>query len=248
MSAAALIAGNTVVFKPSEETPRTGAILGELVRDAGLPAGVFNVVQGGPATGQALVGAEIDGVAFTGSAEVGRAIAKAMQEGPYARPALTEMGGKNPAIVTANADLDAAAEGVAQAAFGLSGQKCSACSRAIVEDAVHDEFVKRLAEFTNGLTVGDPADKDAFLGPVVNERSVARFERSGGRREQGGQRRRRWRAPLRARQLRAAHRCLGPPDRPPARARGALPAVRRRSRASARSTRRWPPPTRRSTG
>ena len=101
MAGAALIAGNTVVFKPSEETPWTGAILGEIARSAELPAGVLNVVQGGPATGRALVEAAVDGVAFTGSAEVGRWIARTLQEGPYARPALTEMGGKNPAIVTA---------------------------------------------------------------------------------------------------------------------------------------------------
>jgi 1-pyrroline-5-carboxylate dehydrogenase len=192
MASAALIAGNTVVFKPSEETPWTGAILGQIARAADLPDGVFNLVHGGPDTGRALVEGDVDGVAFTGSAEVGRQIARAMQDGPYARPALTEMGGKNPAIVTANADLEKAAEGVAKAAFGLSGQKCSACSRAIVEDAVHDEFVERLARFSAGLSVGDPSDAGAFLGPVVNEASVARFEqavadaRAEGRVDAGG--------------------------------------------------------------
>jgi 1-pyrroline-5-carboxylate dehydrogenase len=115
-------------------------------------------------------------VAFTGSAEVGREIARKLQGGRYARPALTEMGGKNPAIVTEQADLDKAAEGIARAAFGMSGQKCSACSRAIVVDAVHDELVERLAAFAAELTVGDPARPDAFTGPVVNERSVERFE------------------------------------------------------------------------
>ena len=130
MSSAALIAGNPVVLKPSEEAPWTGALLGEVM--AGLPPGVFNLVHGGPETGQALVESAVAGVAFTGSAEVGREIARRMQDGPFARPALTEMGGKNPAIVTASADLAAAAEGVARSAFGLSGQKCSACSRAIV--------------------------------------------------------------------------------------------------------------------
>jgi 1-pyrroline-5-carboxylate dehydrogenase len=115
-------------------------------------------------------------VAFTGSAEVGRWIARTMQEGPYARPALTEMGGKNPAIVTAAADVDKAAEGVARAAFGLSGQKCSACSRAIVVDAVHDEFAERLAERAGALVIGDPEERDMFVGPVVNGASVARFE------------------------------------------------------------------------
>ena len=161
---------------------------------AELPAGVFNLVHGGAATGRALVDGGVDGVAFTGSAEVGRAIARAMQEGPYARPALTEMGGKNPAIVTAHADLDKAAEGVARAAFGLSGQKCSACSRAIVEDSVHDEFVERLAAFSAGLALGDPSDPGVFLGPVVNEASVERFEaaaadgRRDGRVDAGGAR------------------------------------------------------------
>jgi 1-pyrroline-5-carboxylate dehydrogenase len=174
MASAALIAGNTVVMKPSEEAPRTGSILAEIA--AGLPPGVFNMVHGGPVTGRALVESAVDGVAFTGSAEVGRWIARRMQEGPYARPALTEMGGKNPAIVTAAADLSKAAEGVARAAFGLSGQKCSACSRAIVDRSVHDEFLERLAGFTGGLVIGEPAERDMFVGPVVNDRSVARFE------------------------------------------------------------------------
>jgi 1-pyrroline-5-carboxylate dehydrogenase len=184
MAAAALIAGNSVVLKPSEETPWTGAILAEIAVAAGLPPGVLNVIHGGPDTGRALVEAAVDGVAFTGSAEVGRAIARRMQEGPFARPALTEMGGKNPAIVTAAADLDKAAEGVARAAFGLSGQKCSACSRAVVVESVHDEFVERLVAFSQGLAAGDPSDGGVFLGPVVNEASVARFEAAaadGGR-------------------------------------------------------------------
>jgi len=176
MASSALIAGNTVVFKPSEETPRTGAILEEIFRAADLPPGAFNLVHGGESTGRALVAAPIDGVAFTGSAAVGRAIARAMQEGQYGRPALMEMGGKNPAIVGASADLDAAAEGVARAAFGLAGQKCSACSRAIVHAAVHDDFVDRLSAWTARLPLGDPADRDAVVGPVVNGASVARFE------------------------------------------------------------------------
>jgi 1-pyrroline-5-carboxylate dehydrogenase len=175
MASSALLAGNTVVFKPSEDTPWTGAILGEIVRAAGLPAGVFNLIHGGEATGRALVDAPIDGVAFTGSAAVGRAIVRAMQEGPYGRPALMEMGGKNPAIVTAHADVDKAAEGVARAAFGLAGQKCSACSRAVVLDSVFDEFVSRLVPWTQRLPIGDPLDPAAFVGPVVNAASVARY-------------------------------------------------------------------------
>jgi 1-pyrroline-5-carboxylate dehydrogenase len=176
MLSAALIAGNAVVLKPSEEAPWSGAILGQIARAAGLPPGVLNVVHGGPATGRALVDTAVDGVAFTGSAEVGRAIARKLHDGPYARPALTEMGGKNPAIVAASADIESAAEGVARSAFGLSGQKCSACSRAVVLDEVYDEFVERLAEFSSGLALGDPSERDAFLGPVINEVSSARFE------------------------------------------------------------------------
>ena len=145
MAGAALIAGNTVVLKPSEETPWTGAILGQIARAAGLPPACSTWSTAVRPRAARWSGANVDGVAFTGSAEVGRWIARTLQDGPYARPALTEMGGKNPAIVTAAADLDKAAEGVARAAFGLSGQKCSACSRAIVVDSVHDEFVERLA-------------------------------------------------------------------------------------------------------
>ena len=119
-------------------------------------------MHGGPSTGRALVGAPVDGIAFTGSAEVGREIARKLVEGPYARPALTEMGGKNPAVVTASADLDAAAEGLARAAFGLSGQKCCACSRAIVLDGVHDELLERLCAFTATLPVGDPSERESL--------------------------------------------------------------------------------------
>ncbi|HKP20606.1 MAG TPA: aldehyde dehydrogenase family protein [Thermoleophilaceae bacterium] len=178
MAGSALIAGNTVVFKPSEETPATGAALGEIVRDAGLPDGAFNLVHGGPDTGRALVDAEVDGIAFTGSAEVGREIARKLQDGRYARPALTEMGGKNPAIVTASADVDAAAEGVARSAFGLSGQKCSACSRAIVAEEVYERFVDRLAARAGELALGDPSDPAMFVGPVINEGAVERYERA----------------------------------------------------------------------
>lgn len=176
MAVAALLAGNTVVFKPSEETPWTGALLEQLLRAAELPPGTFNLVHGGSDTGRALAGAAVDGIAFTGSAAVGREIVGKLATGAYPRPALVELGGKNPAIVSAGADLDKAAEGVARAAFGLSGQKCSACSRAIVVGAAYDEFVERLAAFTGSLAVGDPESRDSFLGPVVNRRSVARFD------------------------------------------------------------------------
>jgi 1-pyrroline-5-carboxylate dehydrogenase len=178
MAAAALIAGNTVVVKPSEEAPWTASLLAGAMLAGELPSGAFNLVHGGPETGRMLVESAVDGVAFTGSAEVGRAIARRLTEGRYARPALTEMGGKNPAIVSMSADLDKAAEGLARAAFGLSGQKCSACSRAIVLDGIYDELLQRLCDFTASLRVGDPSEPDAFLGPVINGTAYARFRES----------------------------------------------------------------------
>jgi 1-pyrroline-5-carboxylate dehydrogenase len=178
MTAAALAAGNAVVLKPPEDAPRSGGAVARLLAEAGVPDGVISLLHGGPATGEALVGSAIDGVAFTGSAEVGREIGRRLSEGPFPRPVLAEMGGKNGAIVGASADLDAAAEGIAKAAFGFSGQKCSACSRAIVVDEVHDELVGRLAAIAATYSVGDPADPDVATGPVVNAQAVERFERS----------------------------------------------------------------------
>lgn len=178
MSSAALVAGNTVVLKPSEETPRCGDALARAYVDAGLPDGVVSLVHGGPATGAALADGDLDGIAFTGSAEVGRALGRRLAEGPYPRPVLAEMGGKNPAIVTAAADLDKAADGIARAAFGFSGQKCSACSRAVVAAEVHDGLVERLAGLAAGYRVGDPSDRQAQTGPVANAAAVERFKRA----------------------------------------------------------------------
>jgi 1-pyrroline-5-carboxylate dehydrogenase len=178
MFSAAVIAGNTVVVKPSQATPWTGALLAEAVVSAGLPDGVFNLVHGGAETGRALVRDHVDGIALTGSAQVGSEIARCLSDGPYRRPVLAEMGGKNPTIVTERASLEKAAEGIARAAFGLSGQKCSSCSRAIVTDGVHDELVERLCSFASTLVVGDPADPRSALGPVIDEHAVARFQES----------------------------------------------------------------------
>lgn len=176
MSSAALLAGNTVVAKPSEDAPLTSDMFAQAVEQAELPAGVFNLVHGDGDVGRGIVDSKVDGIAFTGSAEVGQEIVRKLHAQAPVRPALMEMGGKNPTIVTANADLEEAAEGVARAAFGLSGQKCSACSRAIVLADVHDEFVERIVDFTRGLTVDEPANPSAFMGPVINEAAVERFE------------------------------------------------------------------------
>jgi 1-pyrroline-5-carboxylate dehydrogenase len=176
MTSAALVSGNTVVLKPAEETPRSTGLLGELALEAGLPPGVLNVVQGADETGRLLVGADIDGVAFTGSAEAGHAIFAALNAKPPMRPVLAEMGGKNPAVVTASADVERAAAGIVKSAFGLSGQKCSSCSRVVVVREHHDELVRRIAEGAAALKLGDPADAAANLGPVAGEDATARFD------------------------------------------------------------------------
>jgi 1-pyrroline-5-carboxylate dehydrogenase len=173
----ALVAGNTVVFKPSSDAPLLGMKLYDCLRDAGLPRGVFNYVAGPGET----VGAElqendgIDGIVFTGSFEVGFGLYKNFAQ-RYPKPVIVEMGGKNPAIVSRQADLDEAAEGIMRAAFGFSGQKCSANSRVYVERPVHDEFVRLLVARTNELKVGDPLQRETWLGPVINQRAVARYE------------------------------------------------------------------------
>src|SRR6185437_13166853 len=114
---------------------------------------------------------DVDGVVFTGSKEVGLKLYKEVSVN-YAKPCLTELGGKNLTIVTRNADLDKAVEGVARSAFGFSGQKCSACSRVYVEEPVYDEFMERLTKRTQELVVGDPTDRETYVGPVIDERAV----------------------------------------------------------------------------
>jgi 1-pyrroline-5-carboxylate dehydrogenase len=134
----------------------------------------------------------VDGVVFTGSKEVGMDLFKGFST-DFPKPCITEMGGKNPAIVTRHADLDKAVEGVARSAFGFSGQKCSACSRVYVERPVYEEFVQRLTRRTAELKVGDPSERDVFVGPVIDEGAVERFEgalraAAGGTIRAGGER------------------------------------------------------------
>lgn len=170
---AALVTGNTVVMKPATDTPWVVRLLAECFRDAGLPEGVFNYVTGpGRTLGQALIESpEVDGVTFTGSFDVGMKIFRDFAEGNYVRPAILELGGKNPAIVSRNADLERAAIGIVRSAFGLQGQKCSACSRVYIEEPVYDELVPKVVELTQKLTIGDPTDRSVYLGPVVNKSS-----------------------------------------------------------------------------
>jgi len=175
-SGGALAAGNTVVLKPSPQGSFTGSKLYECLRDAGLPAGVFHFLPGGDEVGKLVADHKgVDGITFTGSYAVGMKIYKEFSKG-VPRPAVCEMGGKNPAIVSAKADLDLAAEGVLRSAFGFSGQKCSACSRVYVERSVAGEFSGRLADRAAQLRVGDPLDRDAYMGPVIDAEAVERFK------------------------------------------------------------------------
>jgi 1-pyrroline-5-carboxylate dehydrogenase len=178
-ASAAILAGNTVVAKPSPTTSLAGALLAGILAEAGLPPGVFNLVTGADETGAALVAAHgVDGIVFTGSYAVGQRIAARFSAAAgYARPCIIEMGGKNPAIVTASADLDAAADGITRSAFGLSGQKCSACSRVLADWQIHDDLVERLAARAAEWTVGDPADKASRLGPVHTQEAFDRYRR-----------------------------------------------------------------------
>ena len=133
MSAGVLIAGNSAVFKPSSDTPLIGLKLYEVYKDAGIPDGVFNIIRGPGGNFEEAIfqNKKISGLVFTGSSEVGMRLYGGFSR-DYLRPCILEMGGKNPAIVMENADLDQAAEGVMKSAYGLGGQKCSACSRVYV--------------------------------------------------------------------------------------------------------------------
>jgi 1-pyrroline-5-carboxylate dehydrogenase len=191
---AAMLAGNTVVLKPSHLGPRSIQLFVDLIGELDLPAGVLNVVHGGDDPGKQLVAGDVDGIAFVGSAAAGRAIQHVLNAGPYARPLIAEMGGKNPLIVTDSADLEAAANAITTAAFGLSGQRCSALSRVIVTPGVHDELAELVAARAADIRIGDPIDASVFAGPVIERRSAERFDaavaeaRRDGRVLAGGER------------------------------------------------------------
>jgi 1-pyrroline-5-carboxylate dehydrogenase len=170
----ALASGNTVVFKPASDTPLMGAKLNEIVVEAGLPRGVFNFVTGpGSTAGQELIDNDgIDGIVFTGSKDVGLKLMRDNAGRGVPRPLVIEMGGKNPAIVTPSADLDKATDGVMRSAFGAQGQKCSACSRVYIHKDVREKFVAMLVQKTKRIKIGNPLDKDVWMGPVINEGAV----------------------------------------------------------------------------
>ena len=176
-TSAAMLAGNTVVLKPSSASPLSAVGLAQAYIDAGVPKGVFNLVMGpGETVGQALQDHPgIDGIVFTGSYEVGMRLFHSFSR-TWPRPCIVEMGGKNPAIVTGRADLEEAAEGIMRSAFGFGGQKCSANSRVYVERGVHDELVRLLVEKTEAITIGDPLVRANWLGPIIDQRAVDRHQ------------------------------------------------------------------------
>jgi 1-pyrroline-5-carboxylate dehydrogenase len=175
---AALVAGNTVVIKPATDTPWPARLIAECLQEAGVPDGVFNFVTGpGSTLGQALIeNPDVAGVTFTGSYDVGMKIYRDFAHGPWIRPTILELGGKNPAIVSRNANLEDAALGIVRSAFGLQGQKCSACSRVLIEEPVYDQLVSRLVDLTRKLVVGDPTERSVSMGPVINRSSFRDYQ------------------------------------------------------------------------
>ena len=179
MTTAAVVTGNTVVLKPASDTPGIAWQFFTLMEEVGLPAGVLNFLTGsGAVVGDVIVRhSKTRFVSFTGSKEVGIGIhrlAAEVQPGQiWLKRVVAEMGGKDAIVVDDEADLDAAALGVTQSAFGFQGQKCSACSRAIVVDSVHDAFVEKLkSQIAKMVNVGDPAVYGTYMGPVASERAM----------------------------------------------------------------------------
>jgi 1-pyrroline-5-carboxylate dehydrogenase len=177
MSAGALIAGNTVVYKPSPDAPTTGTKLIEILREAGLPPGAMSyLTDSGAEVGKALVASpKVSGMVFTGSKKVGFTIFKNFNAA-RPRPCFLELGGKNPSVVTASADLEKAAEGIMRGAFGFSGQKCSATSRVYVHRDIARRFTELLVGKARNLKVGDPTERASYTGPVINERAYGAYQ------------------------------------------------------------------------
>lgn len=181
MCAAAIVAGNCVVFKPSNQSPVVGHHLVEIFCEVGLPDGVFNYVPGrGSDMGDHLVDSPRTAmVAFTGSREVGLRIieraGRTSAEQPYVKKVVCEMGGKNAIIIDDDIDIDRAITDVLYSAFGYQGQKCSACSRLIVVEAIYETFVPRLVEAARKLKTGSAEDPKNYMGPVIDRRAQAKI-------------------------------------------------------------------------
>ncbi len=182
MISAALVTGNAVLFKPSERASLLGVLLTDLFHEAGVPADVLYCLPGGPEIGRALSERlEIATIVFTGSKDVGLGLwagSATLQPGQtLVKRVIAEMGGKNAIIIDDTADLDEAIAGVVASFTGYAGQKCSACSRAIVLDSVYDQFLARLRDAVMSLTLGDPCDPGTQVGPVIDARAQASIQR-----------------------------------------------------------------------
>jgi 1-pyrroline-5-carboxylate dehydrogenase len=198
MAMAAVVTGNTVVIKPSSDSPTIAAKFMEIVEEVGIPAGVVNFLTGSSATGEAMTTSpKTRFISFTGSKQVGLHInevaAKPRDGQIWIKRVIAEMGGKDAIVVAEDADLDSAATGAVQAAFGYQGQKCSACSRLIVDEKVHDELVAKVVELTKTLNVGQPTEADTNVAAVINRRAfdktleyIKKGESEGGKIVAGG--------------------------------------------------------------
>ncbi|WP_336344996.1 aldehyde dehydrogenase family protein [Halalkalicoccus ordinarius] len=165
--AIALVEGNTVVWKPAEQTPWCGQIIAEMFDDSGIPEGVFNMIQGFGDAGNAIVeDSRVDTVLFTGSAEVGHKIAGKVGGEP-GKLAACEMGGKNGILITEEADLDVAVHSAVMSSFKTTGQRCVSSERLIVHADVYDEFKERFVELAEEVAVGDPLEEETFMGPLI---------------------------------------------------------------------------------
>ncbi len=184
---AAVVTGNTVVLKPSSDSPTIAAKFIEVLEEIGLPKGVVNFISGSVETGEAMVKhPKTRFISFTGSKGVGLHIneeaAKTRDGQIWIKRVVAEMGGKDAIVVADDADLDSAASGIVSAAFGFQGQKCSACSRLIVDEKVHDELLEKVANLTKALTVGGPESDSTNVAAVINKRS---FDKTLGYIEKG---------------------------------------------------------------
>ena len=197
MSVGAMITGNTVVFKPSSSdnmTMLTGFTISKLLKEAGLPDGVFNYITGpGSEVGDELVvNKDVSGIVFTGSRDTGLKMISKVSGAGMQKVFVVEMGGKNPAIVSKYADIDSAVSGVASAAFGFAGQKCSALSRVYVHVSIKELFLSKLIEKVRSFSIGDPLKKENYIGPLISESAYKRYTdsveriRSAGRILYGG--------------------------------------------------------------
>lgn len=171
----ALVCGNTVVFKPSDDSPHSGVIFAEILEEAGLPAGVFNVIHGNAEAGGALVDhPDVKVIGFTGSTVTGKAIAA--ECGRTNKKCSLEMGGKNAQIVMEDANMELALEGVLWGAFGTTGQRCTATSRLILHEPIYDMFINKLISKATKLQLGSGLDADTQVGPVINERQLNKIQ------------------------------------------------------------------------